>query len=163
MPIAREPIDVRVSEHTLRFGGTHLPLRTVLLATTTEFEPDREVLVRTYALAMARWLIPTAVVAAVVPEVVEVVLNLGALVWFTVSTRRLAGHLRLRLHHLLVATTTGTYRVLASTDAVAVAELAFRIMDAVRDPAVEFHVSTENIRVADEYPGPRQENPAELT
>jgi hypothetical protein len=163
MSIAREPIDVRVSEHTLRFGDTHLPLHTVLLATTSEREPDRRVMVRTYALTVARWLIPTAVVAAVVPEVVEAVLNLVALVWFTVSTVRLAGHLRLRFHELVVATTTGTYRVLTGTDAVAVAELAFRIMDAVRDPMAEFHVSTENIRIIDDRAGPRQENPAKLT
>jgi hypothetical protein len=160
--MTREPIDVRVSEGILRFGGVCIPLRTVLLATTTEVQPDRRLLVRTYALGVARWLIPAAIVAAVVPEAVEVVINLCALVWFTVSTTRLARDLRVRLHELTVATTTGTYRVLAGTDAVAVAELAFRIMDAVGDPAVEFHVTTENIRLVDDNPGSREENPANL-
>lgn len=162
MSMTCEPIDVRVSGGTLRFGHVRLPLRTVLAATTAELHPDRRLIVRTYALGVARWLIPAAIVAAVVPEAVEVLINLCALVWFTVSTTRLAGHLRVRLHELTVATTTGTYRVLTGTDALAVAELAFRIMDAVRDPAVEFHVTTENIRLVDDHPGSRQENPANL-
>ncbi|GAB1510293.1 hypothetical protein [Actinophytocola sp. KF-1] len=163
MSMTREPIDVRVGAGTLRFGEVRLPLRTVLLATTAELHPDRRLVVRSYALGVARWLIPAAIAAAVVPEAVEVLINLCALVWFAVSATRLAGHLRVRLHELTVATTTGTYRILTGTDAVAVAELAFRIMDAVRDPLVGFHVTTENIRLADDYPRVREENPANLT
>ncbi|MFI7680896.1 hypothetical protein [Actinophytocola sp. NPDC049390] len=162
MSMTREPIDVRVSDGTLRFGDVRLPLRTVLLATTADRRPDRRVIVRTYALTVARWLIPAAIVAAVVPVAVELLINVCALVCFTVSTARLAGHLRVRLHELVVATTTGMYRVLTGTDATAVAGLAFRIMDAVRDPVVEFHVTTENVRLVDDGPGSPQENPANL-
>jgi hypothetical protein len=162
MPMTREHIDVHVSDGALRFGHVRLPLRTVLRATTTDRQPDRRVLVGAYALGVARWLIPTAIVAAVVPEPVEVLINLCALVWFSVATARLTGHLRVRLHDVDVATTTGTYRVVTGTDAAAVAELAFRITDAVHDPGVTFRVTTENVRLGDDHPGARPTNPASL-
>lgn len=145
MSTMRAPIDVLVSKQTLRFGGGSLPLHTVRRATTTELEPDRGLAVRTYAVAVAKWLVPAAFVAAVVPAAVAALIDVGALTLFTVSTTTLARHLRLRLHELTVETTTGTYRVLVGTDPRTVAALAFRITDALHDPAVEFHIRTENV------------------
>lgn len=163
MPMTREPIDVRVREGTLRFGATSVPLRTVRRATTTELEPDRRAAVRAYALNVAKWLIPAAVVAFVSSATVEALVNLGALTWFTISTVALAGRLRLTLHALAVETTTGTHRVLLSTDPRAVTEMAFRITDAIQDPTVEFHLHTETIHHPDPRPNPRQEDAADAS
>ena len=160
MSAIREPIDIQVSKQTLRFGDTSLPLHTVRRATTTELEPDRGLAVRTYAIAVAKWLIPAAFVAAVTPEAVAALVNIGALTVFTVSTANLARQLRLRLHELTVETTTGTYRVLVGTDPRTVAALAFRITDAIHDPSLEFHIRTENVEPPDTHTGPRQENQA---
>ena len=159
MSAMREPIDVRVSNQTLRFGDTSLPLHTVRRATTTELEPDRGLAVRTYAVAVAKWLIPAAFVAAVIPEAVAALVNVGALTVFTVSTATLARRLRLRLHELTVETTTGTHRVLVGTDPRTVAALAFRITDALHDPAVEFHIRTENVDPPLTHTGPRRKTP----
>ncbi len=161
MPMTREPIDVRVSEGILRFGARSVPLRTVRRATTTELEPDRRATVRAYALNVAKWLIPAAVVAFVSPEAVEALVNLVALIWFTISTVRLAGHLRLTLHELTVETTTGTHRVLLGTDPRALAEIAFRITDAIQDPTVEFHLHAQTIHHTDTRPNPRAEDAAD--
>jgi hypothetical protein len=145
MSITREPITVHLSAQVLRFGDRSLPLRAITRATTAEIEPDRRAAVETYALGVAKWLMPTAVVSALVPQGVSALMNVAALVWFAISTARLARHVRLRLHELVVETTTGSHRVLVSTHAEAVTELAFRITDAIHDPALEFRVHGETI------------------
>ena len=159
MPITREPITVRVRDHTLHVGDARLPLHTVTRATTTELEHDHKVAVLIYALTVTKWLIPAAIAAAVTPEAISALINLGALVWFTTSTVQLVRLLRLRLHELTVATMTGAHRVLVGTDAGALAEVAFRITDAIRDPALEFHLRAENVRLTDAAPQSPQENP----
>lgn len=159
MPITREPITVRVSDRTLHVGAVSLPLHTITRATTTEIDRNHKVTVLIYALTVTKWLIPAAIAAAVTPETIAALINLGALTWFTTSTVQLVRTLRLRLHALTVETTTGAHRVLIDTDAGALAAVAFRITDAVRDPALEFHLRAENVRLADADPSPHRENP----
>lgn len=158
MPFTREPITVRVLDRTLHVGAARLPLDTATRATTTEAEQDRKVTVLIYALTVTKWLIPAAIAAAVTPEAISALINLGALAWFTTSTVQVVRRLRLRLHELTVTTTTGTHRVLVDTDARAVAEVAFRITDAIHDPALEFRLRAVTIRLEDTTPRSPQEN-----
>jgi hypothetical protein len=164
MSIARESIDIRLHDGTLWIGSRRYPLHTITRATTTEHRTDRETAVRQYAVAVSSWLFPAAIVSAVSPQAVSALVTMTVLAWFATRTSQLIRFLRTPLHELTLDTTGGRHRALVGTDPHALSDLAFRITDALNDPAMEFHTQVD--RVADAHPDIRpirEEPPDRIT
>jgi hypothetical protein len=133
-------IDVRVRDRTLWIGPDDYPLRTVTRVTVSDLAPDRVAVVGQYAITVARWLLPAAVLSAVTPDSAAAVVIVTALVWFTTRTAALARSMRSTAYELKLATVTGPHRILVGDDLATIAEIGFRITEAINDPRLEFSI-----------------------
>jgi hypothetical protein len=153
----REEINVEVSRRVLRIGTAAYPVRNIARAQTVALIPNREAAWRRYVVAVALWVI-LGVAAAVAVNKVTGLPNSGltalhgvevaALVLVVISTIRLIVNLSARTFYALVIETAGTpSTALVSANPQEVTGLVNAIMEAIDDPAAEFHYHMENVQI----------------
>lgn len=152
-----EVINVGISRRVLRIGAAAYPVQNIARAQTVTLIPKRGTAWRHYVVAVMFWVI-LGVAAAVAVKKVTGLSNSGltalhcvevaALVLLVVSTIRLIVKLSARTFYALVIETAGTPRTaLVSANQREVTRLVDEIMEAIDDPAAEFHYHLENVQL----------------
>jgi hypothetical protein len=153
----QEIIDVRVSRRILRVGGEVYQLRTITRAAAVRVTPNRRrtagrcagyLLIAAIVLLFVDFALFTSGVSAERESRVALVTVFAVLL--LVSLARLISVLVKRTYYALVIETAGhPFTVLVSRDPQEVGRLVHQIMDALDDPAAEFHVRVENFHLGD--------------
>jgi hypothetical protein len=157
MSYKREVINVGVNRRVLRIGAAAYPVQNIARAQTVTLVPKRRTAWRRYVVAVVLWVI-LGVAAAVAANKLAGLSNSGltalrgaevaALVLVVISTIRLIVNLSARTFYALVIETAGTPRTaLVSTNQQEVTGLVNSIMEAIDDPAAEFHYHMENVQI----------------
>lgn len=144
MSFTHETIDVRVSKRILWFDSEAYPLPNITRTNTLTLKPDRGAVIKAYAISVAIWLTAAIIVFSVLPGVFSVLVLLAVLAWIALKTVRLVELLKLTLYELVIETAAGSHRGLISDNGAVVADLSFRITDAINNPYAEFQMKVEN-------------------
>jgi len=150
MSVTHETIDVRVSKRILWFGTEAYPLPNITRTNTQILKPNRGAAIRSYAISVAIWLTAAIIVLSAAPGVFSALVLIAVLAWIAMKTRNLIDLLKLTLHELVIETAAGSHRGLISKNGEVVAELSFRITDAINNPYAEFQMKVKNYHVGDQ-------------
>lgn len=149
MSVTHETLDVRVSKRILWFGTEAYPLPNITRTNTQILKPNRGAAIKAYAISVAIWLTTAIIFLSAAPGVFSVLAMLAVLAWIALKTIRLIELLKLTLYELVIETAAGSHRGLISKNGKVVADLSFRITDAINNPHAEFQMQVENYHVGD--------------
>jgi hypothetical protein len=149
MSVRHEAINVRVSQRILWFGSEAYPLHNITRTNQLRLYPNRVLALKRYVIMVVLSLFVAAIVASALPGALGIVAVIGVLAWIAYKTIRLIEFLRLTLYELVVETAAGSHRGLVSDNGNVVADLSFRITDAINNPHAEFEMRVENFHVGD--------------
>jgi hypothetical protein len=149
MAYRRTATNVRVSKRILWFDSEAYPLHNITRTNTLTLVPNRGLAIKRYLILVGILWIFAAIVASATPAPVAILVTVGALAWAIFKLIRLIDFLRQTFYELVIETAAGSRRALVSKDSRVVADLAFRITDAINNPAAEFQMRVENFHVGD--------------
>jgi hypothetical protein len=159
----REILDVGVSRRILWIGSAAYPLQNIARAQAIEIAPNRARAIRHYIAQVVIWLAlgAGAVVAidiveipvAVDPDQLRRLASYVVFALVSISTIRVLVTLFTRTYYAMIIETAGNPQTaLVSTDKREVSSLVRKTMDAIDNPAAEFHQQVQNItNIGEQY------------